>query len=130
MDTNNLIIKIKETDEHIKILVFSICILIICGILPSFFVQDWRWFARSGGLLVTYGIYIVWRDIKGCIHTALDRVDVAAKEKSEKEHEKISSLINNIQNDNKKLYNKIEFILLAVGTLIAAYGDLINSLYK
>jgi len=53
----HLIASLKDIDEHWKILAISIIILIVFGILPSYWVNDWGWFSRSGALLVIYGIY-------------------------------------------------------------------------
>ena len=76
-----LIANLKDIDEQWKILTSSIIIIVSFGVLPSYWVNDWEWFSRGGALLVVYGIYIVWRDIKGKIHSDLDLLDSAASEK-------------------------------------------------
>ena len=125
-----LTIKLKDIDEHWKILTGSIIILISFGVLPSYWVCDWGWFSRSGALLVIYGIYIVWRDIKGDIHTVLNQVDAAASEKFGDKSEEITGLIKGFQKYNKRLYDTIEFLIVGAGTIIWAYGDLINNVYS
>jgi len=121
-----LVIKLKDIDEQWKILTCSIIILILFGVLPSYCVSDWSWFSRSGALLVIYGIYIVWQDIKGGIHTALDKVNSATSQKFGDKSEGLKDLVKGIQKENKKLYNTIEFLIIGAGTLVWAYGDLIG----
>lgn len=125
-----LIAKLKDIDEHWKILTISVTILIVCGALPSYLFSDWDWFSRSGALLVVYGIFIVWRDVQGKIHTALDRVESAVSKKLGEKSGEITNLIQDIQKKNQELYNTIEFLVLAIGTIVWAYGDLINNVYS
>lgn len=125
-----LIANLKDIDEHWKILVISITILMVCGVLPSHLKSDWGWFSRSGALLVLYGIYIVWRDVKGNIHSALNHlVDAAPKKLGEKSVE-FTDLVKDIQKKNQKLYDTMEFLILGAGTLVWAYGDLMNNVYS
>lgn len=80
--------------------------------------------------MVVYGIYVVWRDIKGVIHTALDNVNDAASTKFCENSDKISELVKILQQNNRRLYSTIEFIILAVGTIISAYGELLNEFHS
>jgi len=120
-------INLKNIDEHWKILTGSIIILVLFGVLPSYWVSDWGWFSRSGALLVIYGIYIVWRDIKGGIHSALDLLDSAASEKLDEKSAEFTDLVKGTQKKNKRLYDTIEFLIIGAGTIIWAYGDLVNN---
>lgn len=125
-----LIANLKDIDEQWKILTSSIIIIVSFGVLPSYWVNDWEWFSRGGALLVVYGIYIIWRDIKGKIHSDLDLLDSAASEKSGEKSAEFTDLVKEIQKKNKRLYATIELLILVAGTIIWAYGDLINELYN
>lgn len=122
--------RIKDLDEHYKILFISISILIIAGILPSIYNNDFIWFSKSGSLLVAYGIYIVWKDIKGKVDYALAQINKEQSKNFENSSEQLFNIIKKIRKENKNLYNLIEFLILATGTIITGYGDLINYLYK
>ena len=125
-----MIEKIKDIDEHWKILTISIVLVFISGVLPSLWVCDWGWFSRSGALLVIYGIYIVWLDYKGKINTDLDTIESHSIKKFGDKDGELTSTLDNIRVSNNKLYAKIEFLIFAFGTAIWGYGDLVGNLYS
>lgn len=129
--------KIIRLNTYKVISLISLLIVCFAGIIPSFLLEDWGWFSRSGALLIIFAIFIVWLDYKGSINNALDRVlsgfdDYLKKEKIES-HEKIKRNISlkfdEVRDANKRMFNKIEFFIVGIGTLIWAYGDLINKFY-
>ena len=78
-----MIEKLKDIDEHWKILTISVFLVLILGVLPSLWLYDWGWFSRSGALLVIYGVYIVWLDYKGGIDSDLVAIESASIKKLE-----------------------------------------------
>ena len=104
-------------------------------------------------MLVVFGIYIAWRDYKGEIDSALSVVKDVLKQKHKKNIENINKdekgiintevkkgaanrtfddnikKIEDIQDVNKKTYDKIEFIVICIGTIVWGYGGLLNKLY-
>lgn len=116
------------------ITLISILIILLGGIVPSLICSDWLWLSRSGALLVIFGIFIVWLDYKSSINNDLDTVfegfqnyleskNVANRENVEKE---VSTQFDKVKNSNNKRFKNIEFFIVAVGTFIWAYGDLIG----
>ena len=148
-----LIEKINDIDIHIKIKISSCLIIIFLGVLPSILNCNWLWLSRSGSLLVVFGVYIAWRDYKGEIDGVLSIMKeglkqmhhknmgkIIAKEKgiintemkkgaAIQKHEEGMELIEGIQDNNKKTYENIEFIVIGIGTIIWGYGDLPNKLF-
>lgn len=155
--------------HNYKIIIFvSITILFIFGVVPSVLNSDWTWFARSGALLVIFGVYVVWLDYKSQIDNDLetvlegfneylktitpeqDRESLINLSKSlnikytEEQLERlletptdrnkvfkiISAKFNEVSKLTHKRVQNVEFLVLALGTLIWGYGDLINKLYS
>jgi hypothetical protein len=135
-----LLEKLKSISSYKTIVIISIFILLITGIVPSWLLSEWTWFARSGALLVVFGISIVWLDYKGSINKDLDTVfagfqdylndkdkDISKKEITSTE-KIILGKFNEVSELTNKRFQNIEFFILATGTLIWGYGDLINKI--
>jgi len=120
----------SEIDEHWKISAIALSIILVLGVLPSYVLHDWTWFSRSGSLLVVYGLYVVWIDIRGDVHGALEQVKEAAIKKYGEGAQEVVGLTAEIQTQNRNLYRTLEFIVIGVGTLIWGFGDLPNVLYS
>ena len=121
-----LISTIKDIGEQWKALIVSILIVLLTGVFPSIYFSDWTWFSRSGALLISYGIYIVWLDYKGSIDEGLTKVAAAAENKFGKLDQELFNAIESIRVSNKKQYQTMEFLIVGVGTLICSYGDLVG----
>jgi hypothetical protein len=118
----------SEVDEHWKSAAIALTIVLVFGVLPSFLWEDWVWFSRSGSLLVTYGLYVVWCDIQSDVHEALEKVKETASEKFGGVSTEVMDIATDIQAQNRKLYRTVEFVVIGIGTVIWGYGDLLNTL--
>ncbi|MCP1338052.1 hypothetical protein NJR55_00470 [Idiomarina sp. M1R2S28] len=125
----NIIDKIKDLDEHWKIPIKAIFIVVFFGVLPSVFTCDWSWFSRSGSIIVVYGVYIVWLDYKGKIDSDLTLLKSAVNKKFGEKAEELHDIMDTMRSNNRLLYDRVEFILLASGTVIWGYGDLVGKMY-
>jgi len=135
-----------------KIITTALLIIIIFGIAPSLICSDWEWFSRSGSLLVIYGVYITWKDYKGKMNESFSRVARAMSGKHNNELQDIRENTNGVintsiaedkENDSFydeldilkefkisriKAYEIIEFLIIALGTIVWGYGNLINEI--
>ena len=133
------------------LLLLSLLLVGIAGILPSLIYSEWEWFSRSGALLIIVGAYFTWVDYAAEIKNTFTEERGRIKENTQKKYDLLkensfgeiinpeyaSSLIQK-QNSKKlgavasneelkiKIYRRIEVFILVLGTLIWAYGDLLN----
>lgn len=128
-----------------------ICITVIsilaCGIALSVITMDWRYFERSGSLVVIVGIYIAWRDITGNIDRYMGKMDdqtISQLDNINKDQDGFMSDLakNNMkellqkQSDEMQEYlelrkvrlRTIEAGALVVGTCIWGFGGAIGNL--
>ncbi|WP_462147142.1 hypothetical protein [Pseudoalteromonas gelatinilytica] len=117
----NIIERVIDIDEHWKVIFFSLFLIFIGGIMPSIYFTDWGWFARSGALLVCFGVYIAWLDYKGKIDRDINKVKADLDPQ-------IVKVFDEFNEKNQSYFNKIEFFVVIIGTLIWGYGDLIGKL--
>ncbi len=131
--------KFKSIQSYEIVLGIVALISFFLGVVPSIVLSDWTWFSRSGALLVIFGVYIVWLDYKGDVNKDLETLlsgfnqylinhtkDSEADIK--KIEAKISEKLNKVRTATEKRFQNIEFFIVAIGTLIWGYGDLINNL--
>ena len=123
-----LIEKVKDVDEHWKILTNSILLVLGCGVFPSLLYSDWGWLSRSGSILIIYGGYIVWLDYKGNIDSDLSKIESLAVKNGDKDAD-LLAVVRGIRTSNKKLYKNINLVILVFGTVIWGYGDLVEKLW-
>lgn len=116
-----MIVLVKNIDEHWKAIIFSIFLLSIFGVLPSIYFNDWSWFSRSGALLVCFGVYIAWLDYKGMIENDILKLRSSLDTQ-------IAEIFDEFNAKNKSYFNRIEFLVVILGTLIWGYGDLLGGL--
>jgi ABC-type nickel/cobalt efflux system permease component RcnA len=131
--------QLKSIHRYGTVISIAVILSLVTGILPSFILSDWLWFSRSGSLLAIFGIYLIWQDYHGQINNDLDKVldgfsdhlKKTIKNESNREQmkEEVSNQFNKVRVANKKRFQNIEFCLVTLGTLIWAYGDLINKYY-
>jgi hypothetical protein len=119
----SLIEKVKDIDEHWKVIISSLFLISVFGVLPSIYFIDWSWFARSGALLVCLGLYVAWLDYKG----KTDR-DISKTRSMLRAQE--SKILDEFNERTKIYFNRIEFLVVIFGTLIWGYGDLAGKLYS
>jgi len=130
--------KVKSINKYNTVAYISIFILLITGIVPSIIFSDWGWFGRSGALLVVFGIFIIWLDYESIINEDLNIVfsgfrdhlkdsdaNLTTSEVDRIEKE-IQGKFDEVSDRTKKRYKNIEFFIVAIGTLIWGYGDLMN----
>jgi hypothetical protein len=133
------------------ILLLSLLLVGLAGVLPSLFCSDWAWFSRSGALLVIIGAFFTWAGFIAEIQSSFknERAEI-----NENIKQKRALLTNNsfgvISNPDyasgliekqseEKLYTvasnekieiricrRVEIVIMVMGTLIWAYGDIIN----
>jgi hypothetical protein len=95
--------------------------LVGTSLLASLFTDAWHWFQRSGALMVSIGAVISTRRALGFI---LDSMINDGRQK-------IMTPLNGVpqQNDMGELRTCVcGFMLVAIGTIIWAYGDLLGCL--
>jgi len=136
-------VKLKKIDyfkgihKYQTVLIIAISISVFTGILPSIISSDWGWFSRSGAILVIFGLYIIWLDYESDLNDNLDillsgfnKHLVENTEEDEASIERIeanvSDKFNEVRKATKNRFQNIEFLIVAIGTLIWGYGDLIN----
>jgi len=125
-------------------------IIIVFSILCSLCFTNWEYFSRAGALIVIVGIYIAYKDLSGGIYELAGNNYVTMTEYLQVgnihsfEDNQLKEFIDKCEkNDdvikkNKSFarytsgkFKKMEAILLASGTLIWGYGDLIlNIIWK
>lgn len=116
-----LIKRLIDIDEHWKVIILSLLLISVAGVLPSIHFSDWSWFARSGALLVCLGVCIAWLDYKG----GIDRDIRKAKSTLDAQTAKI---LDEFNEKTQGYFNRIEFIVVFLGTMIWGYGDLLGKL--
>ncbi|MBH0022513.1 hypothetical protein I6F40_19550 [Pseudoalteromonas sp. SWXJ133] len=131
--------QLKSIHKYGTVISISVILSLVTGIIPSFVVSDWLWFSRSGSLLAIFGIYLIWQDYQAQINNDLDtlldgfsdHLEKNTKNESTRDQikEEVSNQFDKVRVANKKRFQNIEFCLVTLGTLIWAYGDLINKLY-
>jgi len=136
-----IIEKVKGIQRHSTIFIILLGILVLAGMAPSIVCSDWTWFSRSGSLVVIFGVFIVWLDYKGGIDEALDNVlsgykehlqnsEDLTEEQKEKFGKEVQEKFGEVSVLNEKRFQNIEFYVIALGTLIWGYGDLLGELPK
>lgn len=133
--------KVKRIQSHGTIFVILLAILVLAGMVPSILSSDWIWFSRSGSLVVVFGVLIVWIDYKGGINDALDTVLSGYKEhlrnsedltenQKDKFGKEVEGKFNEVSVLTEKQFQNIEFYVIALGTLVWGYGDLVSKLLQ
>lgn len=124
------------------VIIISFLIVGIFGVIPSIYYCEWIWFSRSGSLLVIFAMFVIWQDYQGSIRNDLNILYDGFEEyleknsdiQNEKQSKRISKNIKNkfdeVDNLTKKRFQNIEFFIVALGTLIWGYGDLLNKIYE
>lgn len=119
----SLIEKVKNIDGHWKVIICSLFLISVFGVLPSMYFIDWSWFARSGALLVCLGVYVAWLDYKGKIDRDISKI-------KSKLDAHAAEIFDSFNEKTKSYFNRIEFLVVILGTLIWGYGDLLGKLYS
>jgi len=134
-----------------KLLLISVLVVGVFGIMPSLQCSDWSWFSRSGALLVIFGAYFAWADflaeIKKTFEKERSKIDDETKQKKgllednsfgeivnpeyasnliEKQEKEALSVVASEEKLKVQLYRNVEIFIMVLGTLIWAYGDLVN----
>ncbi len=126
----NLTEKLKDIDEHWKVIFSSFFLIFITGVVPSIYFNCWEWFGRSGALLVCYGVIIAWQDYKGKIDKDIEQLKLIIDERFKDKADDFKQALDVFNNNTQRYFNKIEFVVVVVGTLIWGYGDLVGKIYS
>ena len=106
---------------------YTIAVLTLAmGLFISFKLNDWGWFARSGALVVVNGIILTSHHIILHIHE-LNRYHPRNSYNRDWASEEKHAFIHN-DNEHRWFNEKHGLHMLIGGTLIWAFGDLINLL--
>lgn len=135
----SIINQLKSIHSYGTVISIAVFLSLVTGIIPSLIFSDWLWFSRSGSLLAIFGVFLIWLDYQEKINNDLDSVlngfydyvEKTSKNESNRNQikEEVSDQFDKVRIANKKRFQNIEFCLVTAGTLIWAYGDLINKLY-
>lgn len=60
----------------------AVCIVVICGVIPSVISTDWGWFSRSGALLIVYGLFMIFSDLSLVIHSLEKQNEILSKKRT------------------------------------------------
>lgn len=116
---------------------YIIPVIFITGIIISYYCNEWSWFSRSGSLIVICGLLIARWDftnnineenldilnpyfIKHCKRRGDGTLDPQRLEDTKKE------LRTQLFLYTKSEYRSAELIIIAIGTFIWGFGDLIG----
>ena len=132
--------------EKLKIAISASVIVVFFGVCISIICKDWMWFSRFGAFIVVIAIWLTFESIHDWsvnaivpqragkdvwwtspeVATDYDK-QAAHLEKIEESREQSAKAIKNNPEFLKKVLST-ERILLIIGTIIWAFGDLINYL--
>lgn len=94
-------------------------ILVITSFLVSYYTDAWHWFQRSGALMVSIGAILSTRHALGLMLESMNG-EIGARSQTDD-----STYLNSIEELRTCICG---FILVAMGTFIWAYGDLLGCL--
>ncbi len=147
----------------VNIIVFSALIVLLAGVSPLVWIDkaDCEDFARSGAVLVLYGIFLALGDIKQIRKNqevadnyehdynevkSLDNNKTPRTEEELDEYfdmankrnaldnsptpQEVQLFVDSVNKKNNKIVKAREFWVVAVGTIIWGYGDLICHLFN
>lgn len=117
------------------LLAIAALIILLTGMVPSIFTNDWTWFGRSGAILTAYGIVITYLDLQGFLAKSVE--DISARIDKHLETHDLSQVpdekIDQIEAQKDAIFagiiksmRRVEFSILVLGTIIWGYGDLIG----
>lgn len=131
--------QLKSIHKHSTVIIIAVAIALVVGVVPSFILCDWTWFSRSGALLTSFGIFLIWLDYKEQINSDLNTVlngfseylEKTVENESDRNRTKkiVSENFDLVRNATERRFKNIEFYLVISGTLIWAYGDLVGKFY-
>jgi len=131
---------LKEHQKPLRKWPFIIVFIILFGIILSICNNEWSWFSRSGSLVVICGLLSARWDFTNKINEEnLDILDPVIIRNMKKNGGIINAQrIENIKKElrtriveyTKPKYRAVEFIMIAIGTFIWGFGDLIGVIIK
>jgi hypothetical protein len=134
--------------KYLYISIFIPLIIILVSIIFSMYFKDWGLFSRSGSIIVIVGIYIAYKEFSGKIyelstdnyltmkdllelrniHLLDDQDYIDGQIKQENINAKKNNNIRKFAKYAGSKFRAMELALLASGTFIWGYGDLIMNL--
>jgi hypothetical protein len=119
---------------------FIIGLIILTGIILSICNDNWNWFSRSGALVVICGLLIARWDFTNKINEEdLDSIFPSIIRNIKKKDGTVTpQMIENVKKGlrvkmieyTKPQYISMEFIIIAFGTFVWGFGDLIGDIIK
>lgn len=104
---------------NITFLILSVVALSLCFILVSLKYNNWGWFARSGSLIIIIGSLLAFRGT----------IRLTREEREERRNMTIIQQFTQLEKEDQERDSRaviIGAIIMIFGTLIWAYGDLVN----
>lgn len=131
-----------------RTLFLSVILVFAMGVVQSVKFGDWQWFERSGSLLILIAIFLAWYDYVEMLGDArLFYAKKFAEQIDNLQKSKPAGIIAGVMHDGKiaecavtakevdevtealrKRLNKIEAVILSLGTVVWGYGSVIGKL--
>ena len=114
------------------LILFAVCLVSLCGALPTYVTQNWDWLERSGSLLTIYGAVLVYLDLSKNSrrdYAIFSRVyDLLADDPDVQSFDSESATtlkakLESLHLKNERNHFKINLIMAITGTLLWGYGS-------